>query len=82
MEDANNPQRWKHRRRIAYVSLWALMGLLLFLLLGAALGSKEMFERLSSIEMLLSTITLGLVGLVGGYMGTATMSDIKLSNRG
>lgn len=80
-EKKEAPDKWRHRRRIAYVSLWTLLGLLVFLLLGAVFGSGKMFARISSVEMLLSTITLGLVGLVGGYMGTATMSEIKLGNR-
>ena len=79
MEATKPLDKWKHRRRIAYFSLGALLGLLLFLLVGTVLGSPGMFERLAAIEMLLSTLAIGLVGLVGGYMGIATMSDIKLS---
>ncbi len=69
--------RWKHRRRMAYASMVGLFVAVLFLGLFAVLGPDEVFDRLSKVGMILSTILFGLVSIVGAYVGFATLDDMN-----
>lgn len=69
VEDPNHPSRWKHRRRMAYVSLVSIIAVTLILL-----GPWVPVERVDKLSDLISWFYFSLASIVGAYMGFATWS--------
>jgi len=68
--------RFLHRRRTAYISLFAAVSLT-FLVALAVLFHDQAAERFHAVEMFLSTALLAFISLVGGYMGISTWKEVK-----
>ena len=63
--------RWTNRRRMAWISLISILivtGILLFVI------PESRIEKLSDV---ISWFYFSMAGIVGAYMGFATMSSIK-----
>ena len=66
--------RFKHRRRMAYIALSAVIGSLALLLLMAAIDCKQdttILATLKEMQSLLIVIEVFLTGIVGAYYGTS-----------
>ena len=66
--------RFKHRRKMAYIALWTIIGSLAILLLMAAIDCKQgttMLAQLKEVQALLIGIEVFLTGIVGAYYGTS-----------
>ena len=68
-EDPNHPSRWVHRRRMAYISLYSIIGVTVILL-----GPWVPVERVAKLSDLISWFYFSLASIVGAYMGFATWS--------
>lgn len=68
-KDPNHPSQWKHRRRMAYMSLVSIIGVTLILL-----GPWVPVERVAKLSDLISWFYFSLASIVGAYMGFATWS--------
>lgn len=65
-------RKWMHRRRIAYISLFAVFVETLLIVALAVTGNAGDLRDFSSI---LITVIAGQVSLVGAYMGLSTWKD-------
>ena len=65
-------KRWSTRRRIAYISLTAVIVMAVAVTSIALTGDAEA-TRLEKIMTLLSTTAFGLLSLVGAYMGLSSI---------
>lgn len=73
--DLSHPSTWKNRRRMAWISLASVI-----LLTGILLFAPEEILRDKRIEILsdvLSWVYLGLVSVIGAYMGFTTYASVK-----
>jgi hypothetical protein len=64
-------ERWKNRRWMAWICLWAVLavtGLMMFLV-------PE--SRLSGLDEVVVWFYVSMASVIGVYIGSATMSDIK-----
>lgn len=66
-EDPTSPSRWKHRRRMAYLSLLSIIAVTAILL-----GPWVPVERVEKLSDLISWFYFSLASIVGAYMGFAT----------
>lgn len=67
--------RWYHRRIMAYS---ALAGIVAFGVAALVLAVSGFAERLATVEAILITVIVSLVGVVGAYMGGTIWSNLKL----
>lgn len=65
-------RKWRHRRLIAYISLWAVIAETAIIVLLAVLGLAGNLAEFNSILMMVLT---GQLGLVGAYMGLSTWQE-------
>lgn len=65
-------RKWRHRRMMAYTSLWSVIGLVLLVIILAATGKTGTLSEFNSI--LVMTIG-GLISIVGAYFGFSTWYD-------
>ncbi len=65
-------RKWKHRRRIAYLSLFAVFIETILIMVFAVSGYAGDLKDFSSIFV---TIIAGQISLVGAYMGLSTWKD-------
>lgn len=65
-------RKWMHRRRIAYMSLFAIFIETLLIIALAVTGNTGDLKDFSSI---LITVIAGQISLVGAYMGLSTWKD-------
>lgn len=73
--DLSHPSTWKNRRRMAWISLCVVI-----LLTAILLFAPEEMVRDKRIEILsdvLSWVYLGLVSVIGAYMGFTTYASVK-----
>jgi hypothetical protein len=70
LEDPNHPSRWKHRRRMAYISLFSIIVSTAILL-----GPWVPMERVEKLSDLISWFYFSLASIVGAYVGFATWSS-------
>lgn len=68
-KDPNHPSQWKHRRRMAYMSLISIIAVT-----GIMLGPWVPVERVEKLSDLISWFYFSLASIVGAYMGFATWS--------
>lgn len=73
-------QKWFHRRRMAYISLFSAIGLVFMLMVFVYLGGKDISDRFSFLMPLLGSVETLLLGIVMAYAGLATYSDVKLGS--
>lgn len=66
---SNSMLRWRNRRRMAYISLIAILVITFLCLFIVPL------DRISANEMIISTVIFVLGSVVGAYLGFATMDD-------
>jgi hypothetical protein len=69
-------RRWKHRRRMAYISLGATI-VILFLIALAVIIKPELSVAFADLGTILSTVLIGLIGVVMGYTGASTWEGVK-----
>lgn len=69
LKDPNHPSQWKHRRRMAYLSLLSIIAVTAVLL-----GPWVPVERVEKLSDLISWFYFSLASIVGAYMGFATWS--------
>lgn len=62
-------RKWKHRRRLAYISLIFSMVMVILVMIVAVSGSAG---ELSEFNSVLIIAISGFISLVGAYMGLAT----------
>lgn len=71
-------RKWRHRRRMSYICLIALILevnlVFLFILLDVTLD-LPIVERLNTLTGFLSTIAVGQVSLIGAYFGLSTWQE-------
>ena len=67
-------RKWKHRRRMAYVSLYAVIGLLLLVLLLAVSGHAGNLKDFNSIIV---TALGGFFTIIAAYFGVSTWYDVQ-----
>lgn len=65
-------RKWMHRRRIAYMSLFAIFIETLLIIALAVSGNAGELKDFSSI---LITVIAGQISLVGAYMGLSTWQE-------
>ncbi len=65
-------RKWKHRRRLAYISLFAAMTTVVLIVILAISGSTGELNEFNSV--LIVSIS-GFISLVGAYMGLSTWKD-------
>lgn len=68
---------WTHRRRMAYVSLTTALTIISLVIGVTIFGTDKVVDNLTKFEAFLITAFMTLIGLVGAYMGLATMADVK-----
>ena len=68
-KDPNHPSQWKHRRRMAYISLYGIIAVTAVLL-----GPWVPVDRVAKLSDLISWFYFSLASIVGAYMGFATWS--------
>ena len=73
--------KWKHRRRLAYMSLVFVILVTLAVLCAVFFGDATIAIRLGQVVMFLSTMVIGFLSIVGAYMGLATLTDVKLGKK-
>ena len=66
-------RRWKNRRRMAWLAMWNLTGIVLLYFFAPIPDT-----RLAIIAEPLAMITFGFVGIVGAYMGFTTFEKYKM----
>lgn len=71
-------QKWFHRRRMAYISLFSAIGMTFLLIFLVYFGDSAIAERLMHLMSLLGNVQTLLLGIVMAYAGLATYSDVKL----
>ena len=69
LEDPNNPLRWKHRRRIAYLALVSMLVVTIYVM-----GPWLELARLEKLNDVISWFYFVMASIVGAYMGFATWS--------
>lgn len=67
-EDPNHPTRWKHRRRMAYIALYSMIGVTSYAL------TLMPIQRLSATNEIISWFYFAMASIVGAYVGFATWS--------
>jgi uncharacterized membrane protein len=72
-EEERLNRKWRHRRRLAYVSLIAVITLTALVIV---LASQDQAGVLADFQGLLITVAGGLLTLVGAYMGVATWYEV------
>lgn len=72
-------RKWLHRRRIAYISLFALIASFTMILIGYPVFGWSL-EYLQIIINVINWFFIAMVSLVGAYMGLGTWSEI-IKNR-
>ena len=65
--------RWQNRRRIAYISLWSMIGVVVFPLTIATLGGVEVASILKEYTSIISTFIVTSGGIIGAYVGFSTL---------
>jgi len=70
-EDPNHPARWKHRRRMAYMSLISML-----ILTGYALSPWLPLDRLEKLDSAIDGFYFAMTTIVSAYMGLATFSGV------
>ena len=68
-DDPNHPQRWMHRRRMAYISLYSIIATTCYVL-----SPYMPLDRLTAASDVISWFYFAMVSIVGAYMGFATWS--------
>lgn len=72
-EEIKDPKvQWKNRRRMAWVGLITMVGVVLILLTPFVTET-----RISSLQSVLGAFFFGMTSIVGAYMGFATWADRK-----
>lgn len=61
--------RWKHRRRMAYLSLCSIMFVTFFLMFGISV------EKIKALENIISWYYITMASIIGAYLGFATLDD-------
>lgn len=61
--------RWKHRRRMAYISLFSILAVTYWCLF------KVDVERLKALDSIITWFYLTLGSIIGAYVGFATLDD-------
>lgn len=68
-------RKWRHRRRMAYISLYSVIIQLLLCFLFIYLDGVydyNIIDKFNEISMFLGSVNLGLISLVGAYFGFST----------
>lgn len=68
---------WIHRRRMAYIALFASIVIVIVVILTALFAPEHSVLNLSKFEAFLISAFMTLITLVGAYMGLATVADVK-----
>jgi len=68
-DDPNHPTRWKHRRRLAYMAMWSMLALTVYVV-----GPWMPMDRLNTLQDVISWFYFSMASIVGAYMGFATWS--------
>ena len=64
-------ERWKNRRQMAWISMWAI------LIVTAAMMFIVPETRLGGLDEVVVWFYVSMASIIGVYIGSATMSDIK-----
>lgn len=72
LSDPNHPMRWKHRRRMAYLSLWAMLVATAWCLTPWIAES-----RIAVLTDALGWFYFAMASIVGAYVGFATWAEKK-----
>jgi len=64
-------ERWKNRRRMAWISLWATM------IVTAAMMFAVPETRIEKLDEVVVWFYVSMASIIGVYIGSATFSDIK-----
>ena len=75
INNLNSPLRWKHRRRLAYMSMLSILAVTFYIM-----GPWMPIERVSVLGDVISWFYFTMASIVGTYMGLATYSS-KLTSR-
>ena len=70
-EDPNHPSRWKHRRRMAYMAMYSILVVTIYVL-----GPWLSVERITALDSIIEWFYLSMVTVVGSYMGFASISAV------
>lgn len=68
---------WLHRRLMSYIALATSVVIVLAVIGTSIWGGAHVVENLSKFEAFLISAFMTLIGLVGAYMGLATMADVR-----
>jgi len=68
-DNPNHPSRWRHRRRMAYISLYSMLAATVY-----ALGPWIPETRLDKLSSIIEWFYFAMASVVGAYMGFASWS--------
>lgn len=68
---SNEAMRLRNRRRIAWISLWAIFAILTFAIFVPVIFGAEFVAHIQNLLPLFQTIVLALTGNVAFYMGSS-----------
>lgn len=72
--------KWKHRRNIAYKSLYAILIITLIVLISALTGIG--ISNFTTIENYMITVIVGLISVIGFYYGVTGWYDTTKKKNG
>lgn len=70
-DDPNHPTRWRHRRRMAYLALYGMLGVTL-----AMLTPLIGIDRITALKDVIDTFYFSMAAIVGAYVGFASWSAV------
>ena len=75
MVNSSNKVRWNTRRKMAWVSLWSIILITVFLVL------YPDDSRIIALAAILQTFYVVMTTIIGSYVGFTTLEEIKMGNK-